>query len=84
MDGIEREWVPYQCEKLGDLAHATVDYFRGQEIRFILGIDCDRVEDCGIRLSAFPKISNIPMYSLDCPLHVYLENELKLHRPRQD
>ena len=78
MDGIEREWVPYQCEKLVGLAHADVEYFHGSEIRFILGFNCDRAADCGIRRSPF---SNSPLYTIECPLYITMENDLNRYRP---
>jgi len=81
MDNTESKWVPYQCRKLGALAHANVEYFHGKKVKCILGFKCDRVADCGIRLSPF---SHIPIYSFDCPLYITLEKKLNRHRPKQD
>jgi len=73
MDRTEREYSDYQCEKLGGMAHANVEYFYREESKFILGFDCDRAADCGIRRSPF---SNSPLYSIECPLYIDLENKL--------
>jgi len=73
MEGTERESIQYQCEKLKGIAHANVEYFYWEEGKFILGFQCDQSVDCGIIRSPF---SNNPIYSLDCPLYIDLENKL--------
>jgi len=79
MNGTEREFTTYQCEKLGSIAHANVEYFHGEEFRFVLGFECDRAADCGIRRSPF---SNSPLYTLECPLYITLENNLNRYMPQ--
>jgi len=78
MAGIERESTTYQCEKLGSIAHANVEYFHREEIRFILRFECDRAADCGIRRSPF---SGSPLYTLECPLYITLEDKLNRDMP---
>jgi len=73
MVGTERESIQYQCEKLKGIAHANVEYSYWEEGKFILGFQCDQSVDCGIIRSPF---SNNPIYSLDCPLYIDLENKL--------
>jgi len=73
MHRTERESREYQCEKLGGIAHVNVEYFHGEESRFIFRFDCDRASDCGIRRSPF---SGTPNYAMDCPLYNDLANNL--------
>ena len=61
----------YQCSKLGGTAHVDVEYLHVRESRFLLGFDCDRAADCGIKRSIF---SNSPNYTVDCPIYDALEN----------
>jgi hypothetical protein len=73
MNSQEKESIEYQCEKLGGIAHVNIEYSYGKERRFLAGFDCDRAADCGIRRSPFSGSLN---YTVDCPLHIALENNL--------
>jgi len=78
MDSKIREFIEYQCEQLGGLARANVEYSNGEERRFLVGFDCDRAADCGIRRSAFSGNFNYPV---DCPIYFALAIKLMYSQP---
>jgi len=73
MDRAEKKSLAYHCERLGDIAHAKVEYFQGEKGSFVLGFECAESMDCGIRRSPF---SNSPVYTIDCPIYDEVENKL--------
>ncbi len=73
MVGRKKESIDYQCKKLGGIAHVIVEYSYEKDRRFIVGFDCDRAADCGIRRSPFSGDLN---YTVDCPLYTALANNL--------
>jgi len=71
MDNTERESIEYQCKKLGGIARVNAEYFAEKESRLLVGFNCDRAVDCGIKRSPF---SNSPNFTIECPIYITLEN----------
>jgi len=73
MGSKEIESIKYQCKKLDGIAYVKVEYFYGNDRKFLAGFDCDQAVDCGIGRSPF---SNSFNYTVGCPLYIALADNL--------
>ncbi len=68
---MKTEFIDFQCEKLGGIAHAHVEYFYGENRKCLAGFECNGAGDCGISRSPFSGTFN---YTVQCPLYIALAN----------